>query len=287
MDEEAAACEAALNELEEAASALLLSAAEIVAPAPPPPPPLGLEKWRSKSKWSTPSPAPPERRPTAISITSSVKKPSPFSSLRRRNKTTTRQSRESSVDKQSSSDSLNKNTGSSSSSSDVTVIPNRAAAAKESGNGSIGGTLSRLKKRTNKSVEDMRKAFPQFYISSWSRTGSASNPATPAAGQRTTAAAFARGKNEDGGGHVSFGDRMVRQELMLARSSSADRSRGGEFSSDDDEETPFASRRRGGHIAKMAQFRGKCMKHSYKVSTRYSCTPVMSFVTQIHLLPAR
>ena len=41
----------------------------------------------------------------------------------------------------------------------------------------------RIKSRTGKSAEDLRKLFPNFYISNWSRNGN-STPATPAVSGR-------------------------------------------------------------------------------------------------------
>jgi hypothetical protein len=75
---------------------------------------------------------------------------------------------------------------------------------------------------------------------------SASNPATPAVAPRPRLSRM----TSDGSDSVGFGSRIVRQELMLARSASADRCRGGEFSSDDDEESGI--QRLGG-----GQYRGK------------------------------
>ena len=41
----------------------------------------------------------------------------------------------------------------------------------------------RIKSRTGKSAEDIRKLFPNFYISNWSRNGN-STPTTPAVSGR-------------------------------------------------------------------------------------------------------
>ena len=42
----------------------------------------------------------------------------------------------------------------------------------------------RIKSRTGKSAEDIRKLFPNFYISNWSKNGNSTAPGTPAVSGR-------------------------------------------------------------------------------------------------------
>ena len=225
---------------------------EDIAPTPPPPPPLGLEKYQHR--WSGGMPAKPEI-PTGSSSKRSIftRFNIPSATLGRRKSrdehfgkgsSLDRRRRSSSVDSDANvegdstrllSEASEDSRASTSSSSDVTVIPN-----KKSG-GSKTGTLARLRAKTGKSAEDLRKLFPSFYISSWGSGRTPSTPATPIVTSRASMRLSRQQQHSDSPGFR----RRIRQELLLARSSSADGARGdgrrvqpalGGVSSSEDEE---------------------------------------------------
>lgn len=272
-----------ISEIESLSLSTLLLSEEIAQP-PPPPPPLGLEQWQRKTKTSN------ESTKDAVPINNIQTKqrsifnrfhllPSTSSgSLSRKNRYRKESSPESeelcSPSFRSSAEECDDSKGSSggSSSSEVTVIQKKSekllqqkqreqrskrspSAGSVNSTGSKTGTLARLRQKTGKSAEDLRKIFPNFYISSWS-SSSPSTPnveasrlslrrtpsrykgrsaVTPTATQPPPTTSGIVQDHPDPG----FSSR-IRQELMLARSNSSDRNRGGdttggEESSEDEE----------------------------------------------------
>ncbi|XP_059092196.1 protein TANC2-like isoform X3 [Tigriopus californicus] len=202
-----------------ALSQALLSSLPDDAPAsiPPPPPPLGLEKWQSIRKTDPVPPSPSKR-----SIFSRFNVTSPATIHRHDPSANSPERKESTSSNSSQEDSklISKSSSSSSSTSDVTVIQANGLAKQK--NSSKMGTLAKLKKKTGKSAEDIRKLFPNFYISPWS----SSTPSTPT--NLTSRSSVRMSKNP----HPTF-TQKIRQEFHLNRSMSADRSRG---ASEDEEE---------------------------------------------------
>lgn len=184
---------------------------------PPPPPPLGLEKWQSIRKTDPVPPSPSKR-----SIFSRFNVTSPATINRRdlSNDSSERKESTSSNSSQEDAKLISKSSSSSSSTSDVTVIQANGLAKPRNSNKM--GTLAKLKQKTGKSAEDIRKLFPNFYISPWS----SSTPSTPT--NLASRNSVRMSKNP----HPTF-TQKIRQEFHLNRSMSADRSRGA--SEDEDE----------------------------------------------------
>ena len=197
-----------------------------VALPPPPPPPLAIEKWNNNNNNNNSSSATSNssgrreifakfatlgRRRRRKSSSSSSSK---FSSLERLRDRVKSKSRDCSNDGGLDSDSsisaqsrrLLSSTSTSSSTSDVTVIHN---------NNKRSTAISRFKSKTGKSAEDLLKAFPNFYI------GRSNNDDEKTAfNHRASVRRSVRPKLPDSNS-PGFAHR-IRQELMLARSASAD-----------------------------------------------------------------
>ena len=205
----------------------------LVEDVPPPPPPLGLEKWQALAESAGQRPGTPTKRTIFSRFSSSRTLP--------KRKESTSSSGSSSSNLRSSPEKdeyprhslmrqrVSTSKSANSSISDITVIHNQNMVAHGSLRKSpsrIYGTLARIKKKTGKSTEDLRKLFPNFYISSWGSNSNSPSPRKNSAGSRKSSLTSVTSVGENQPHHERFAQKL-RKDFLLNRSCSADRMRGG------------------------------------------------------------